>query len=423
MNQADQHASHGSRTLLKVGLPALVLAVATLMVWQIKDSAPRVGRRVPPPQTRLVEVQPVIQEDVRVTLSGLGTVIPSRQLILYPEVTGLIEQMRDHLLPGSQIDQGETLIHIAPLEYQIQLQKQQADVALADSELQKEMGQQAIARQELELMGQTLSPEQEALVLRQPQLNSAKARLAQAKAAMAQAQINLDRTQIKAPFKAQVISRSVETGSRVSTSSELMNIVATDEFWLELEIPVEHLQWLEFGKKKALVTLSSPAWQNKKRNARLLSFSPSLNSGSRMAKVIISINDPLALTPQNQGEPKILINDLVRAEIAGQSVAQAVVVPDEFLRNGNQVWLLSATNMLEVRTVEPVYRDSHKAIIASGLETGEQLITSSLTVAVQGMSLRTVDNQQTSQRPEKKTSEGSPSRRVISGGALSGGER
>ena len=392
--------------LVKFALPLLVLGVGVLLVWQINNTAPKAGRQAPQAQPRLVEVQPVTREDVKITVTGLGTVIPSRQLVLYPEVTGLVKTMRSHLLPGSQIQKGETLVQIDPLEYQIQLEKQKAEVALADSELQKEMGQQAIARQEFELIGQQLSAEQKALVLRQPQLDAAKAKLAQAKAAQAQARMNLDRTHIKAPFNAQVVRRNIETGSRVSTSSEIMNIVATDEFWLEVEIPVEQLRWLSFGgssEKKSLVTLSSPAWLNVTRTAHLLSFSPALHSGSRMAKVIITIDDPLALSAENQGKPRVLINDLVRAEIHGQEIANAVVVPDALLRNGNQVWLIDSDSNLEIRVLEPVYRDSAKAIVATGLNDGDNLITSTLTLAVHGMPLRTAnDDRELAQRKSEK---------------------
>lgn len=394
---------------VKAGFPILVILVAILLVWQIQGSAPRADRRPPQVQPRLVEVQPVIREDIRITVTGLGTVIPSRQVMLFPEVAGLVLKMRENLLPGSQVQKGESLIHIDPQEYQIQLEKQKAEVALADSELQKEMGEQAIARQEFKLIGQELSENQQALVLRQPQLDAAKARLAQAKAALAQAQMNLDRTEIKAPFDAQVVTRNIEMGSRLNASSEVMEIVATDEFWLEVEIPVEQLQWLNFEKNSS-VTIASPVWQGQTRAGHLLSFSPTLHSGSRMAKVIIAIDDPLALKPENKGKPRVLINDLVRAEISGHEITDAVTVPDALFRNGNQVWLLNADQTLEIRSIEPVYRDATKAIVAQGLKHGEQLITSTLTVAVHGMSLRT--NNETNDQAARRR----PSSQLIAGG-------
>ena len=375
--------------LFKIATPLLVLAIGGLAAWQITNSAPKASRHTPQPQPRLVETQAVIQKDIHVTVSGLGTVIPSQQLTLYPEVSGQIEQLRAHLMPGSQIKKGEILIGIDAAEYQIQVQKQQAAVALAQAELQKEMGQQAIAQQEYELIGRPLTPAQKALVLRQPELASAKAKLTQAQADLKEAKLNLERTNIKAPFNAQLINRSVETGSQLSTSTELMNIVATDEFWLELEIPAEQLAWLEFGQKDSVVTLSSPAWQGSTRTGRLLSFSPELSSGSRMAKVIVAIHDPLALNPENQGAPKVLLNDMVRAELTGKQVDHAVVIPDALIHSGNQVWVYSKNQTLEIRTITPVYRDNQKTIITEGLHQGDQLVTSNLSAPVNGMRLRT----------------------------------
>lgn len=375
--------------LVRFGLPVLVLTLASAGAWQIMASSPKANKRAPNVQARLVEVQPVIQKDIHVSISGLGTVVPSQQLALYPEISGQIEALRASLLPGSQVRKGELLISVEATDYQISLQQQQANVALAEADLQKEMGQQAIARQEFELMDPELTPTQKALVLRQPELAAAKARLAQAKAQQAQAQLDLDRTRITAPFDAQVIERTVETGSQITTSTSLMSMVAIDEFWLELEIPSEDLQWLSFGDQSGRVTLTSPAWSDQQREGRLLSFSPELDPGSRMAKLTVAIDDPMALKPENHGKPKVLLNDLLRADIEGRGIAMAAVVPDAQLHNGNQIWLYRNDNTLEIRTVSPVYRDADKAIITSGLNSNDTLVTSAITAAVDGMALRT----------------------------------
>ena len=402
MTQSTPSTPEWSRKITKLSLPILVLAIAGVSAWQIMASAPTAGKRAPQAQARLVEVKPIVRKDINVTVTGLGTVIPSRQLQLYPEVSGQIEQIREQLIPGSQIKTGELLITVEDLEYQIQVQKQQAAVAQAQANLQKEIGQQAIAQQEYQLINRKLTPAQEALVLRQPELITAQANLDQAKAVLAEAELNLKRTKITAPFDAQVIERSIETGSQISANTSLMNIVATDEFWLELEIPAEDLQWLEFGKQGNPVTLTSPAWSDKSRTGRLLSLSPELDSGSRMAKVIISIDDPLALKPEHSNAPKVLLNDLLRAEIQGTEVKMAAVIPDALIHNGNKIWLYRNDNTLEIRTVEPVYRDADKALITDGLNYNDRLITSSLTAAVDGMTLRTLDQQSLSQDKKQR---------------------
>jgi multidrug efflux system membrane fusion protein len=83
-----------------------------------------------------------------------------------------------------------------------------SDLELAKSNLSIQMGRQDVARKDFELIGQELSAENKALVLREPQLESAKANVEAAQAAVNQAQLNLQRTTITAPFDAHVISRN-----------------------------------------------------------------------------------------------------------------------------------------------------------------------------------------------------------------------
>lgn len=376
----------------RVAAPALVLIVSGAVAWQFMATAPKASRSAPAPKVRLVDTYTVKQSDVSVTISGLGVIVPSQQVSLSSEVSGRISDIHIPLLPGSRFSEGDLLLNIDTKEYQILVEQQRALVAQAQSELQLEEGQQRIALQEYKLTGNKLSANEEALVLRQPQLNAAKASVKQAEAALDQAELNLARTRIVAPFDGQVVTRSVDIGSSVTNSSVLLDIVTTNTFWMELEIPAEQVQWLEFpeaNQKGSPVELSSPAWGSETRAGEVLSLSPQLNSDSRMAKVIISIEDPLALEADNSGKPKVLVNDLLRARISGKQVADATAVPDELIRNGNQIWVLRDDCTLEIRSITPVYLDAEKAIITEGLEENEQLVSSSLTTPVNGLPLRT----------------------------------
>ncbi len=55
-------------------------------------------------------------------------------------------------------------------------------------------------------------------MLREPQLVAAKSKVEAAEAAVRQAQLDLSRTTIQAPFRAQVINRSVDVGSEPRNS-------------------------------------------------------------------------------------------------------------------------------------------------------------------------------------------------------------
>lgn len=387
MNPTTQH-------LKKPAAPLLILAISIITAWLLMTTSPKASRAEPGKKAQMVETVTVEQQTVNIRLRGLGTVIPSQFVTLYPEVSGRVDSILDGLMPGSRVKKGELLVTLDQDEYEILVREQEAAVAQALSELKLEQGQQNIARQEYELTGHKLSPAEEALVLRQPQLEAAKAGLIRAQASLDQAKLNLRRTQITAPFNSQVINNSVYPGSQVSNSTALMKLISTDRFWIELEVPVEQLKWLNFANEHSggsSVVITSPQWSGGSRQGRLISVSPELNDGSLMAKVIIEIEDPLSQREKNKGKPPVMVNDLLSAEIVGKKVDDAFVVPEALIRNSNQIWVLTRDSTLEIRTLSPIYRDSGKAILLSGLEDGDQLISSSLTTPVNGLPLRTAE--------------------------------
>lgn len=97
------------------------------------------------------------------------------------------------------------------------------------------MGRQKIAESDLELLdelGESGARTNRDLVLRQPQLRTAEARVASAEAAVEQAKLDLQRTSIKAPFTLQVIERLIDVGSQVAPGDDLGRLVGIEEFWI-----------------------------------------------------------------------------------------------------------------------------------------------------------------------------------------------
>lgn len=133
-------------------------------------------------------------------LEVMGLVVAKRQVTLHPQVSGEIVQINPALVPGYTISVDETAIRLDDRDYHIALQRMASNVTKARADLLLEQGRQAIARQEYELTGRQLSSDDENLVLRRPQLQSAEAALALAEADLAQANLSLERTTIKPPL-------------------------------------------------------------------------------------------------------------------------------------------------------------------------------------------------------------------------------
>lgn len=107
-----------------------------------------------------------------------------------------------------------------------------------------------------------------------------------------------------------------------------------------------------------------------------------------MAELIVSVEDPLALRPENAEMAPILIGSFVRAELEGRAVADAVALNRAYLRDGNVVWVMRDDGTLEIRQVEVAWRGADEALVSAGLSPGERVVTTDLATVADGMALR-----------------------------------
>ena len=380
--------------LTKLVLPAVIITTGVLFASHLIKNKPKSQRQRPPHQARLVEVIPVERRDIPVTIEARGTVVPAREVDLKSQVAGKIISMNSKIIPGGLLEEGQNLIGIEPDDYQLIVRQRQSDIANAESYLKLEHGNQAIAKQEYDLLGEEISQHDRELVLRQPQLVSAQAALEAAQARLDQANLDLKRTRITAPFNAVVKDKYVDLGAMVSPSTPLVSLTGTDEYWIVVMVPENDLKWIQIpgrnGNQGSKVKIYNPSgWDDEEyREGQVLRLGSDLEEKGRRARVLISIRDPLALTVANAGKQPLLIDSYVRAEIEGHTVPSVVRLDREYLRDGDNVWILTPEGTLAIRPVKIVFPGKDAVLINNGIDPNDQIITTDLTAAVEGTLLR-----------------------------------
>lgn len=386
---------------LKTGLVSVVIVlVGAFLIWLIFKTEPTASRKDAARETAmLVDIQVVERGRFVPTVEVMGRVVPAREVSLGARVAGEVVYQADVFTPGRRVTRGEELLRIDPQDYQAVLQQRRSELQQAEADLALEQGRQSVARQEFELLGEDIEVVDQGLVLRQPQLEQAKARVAVAEAAVRQAELNLARTRIRAPFSAQVLAREVTLGSQVSAGQSLGRLVDTGQYWVEATVPLSKLPWLGFSDQTeqesgAPVTLHHdtiwPAGQV--REARLAQLVGELDDNARMARVLITVDDPLALD-QAAGKPALMLGTFVRAEIAGRPLEDVVRLERHLVRRNNTVWVIEERQLV-IRDVDIVFQDEDYAYVAEGLEEGDQVITNDLASVVSGARLRLEDDTQ-----------------------------
>lgn len=376
-------------------LPILVLTIAFLVVSTLMRTRPTAPQRTRERLPRLVEVEALFPETRPVVIEAMGTTLPSREVLLRPRVSGEILSIADAFLPGGIFEEGEQMLQIDPRDYELEVLQMEALVAQANSNLRLELGQQDVAQRDYELLGDNVDESALEYILREPQKLSAEANLKSAEARLESARLNLERTHVYAPFDALVVSREVNQGTVVNANTNLARIVGTDEFWVELEVPVDALRWIEYSgtgnRNGSVVRIYDPAaWgAGLYRTGEVLRTTGEVDPRSRMATIIVSVGDPRALEHENRGRPALLLNSYVRAEIVGRTLEGVTAVPRDYVRDGDTIWIYNEEEQLEIRAIEPVYRARDALLVTNGIEPGERIVTTTMATPVEGMALRT----------------------------------
>lgn len=186
---------------------------------------PLMGKKTTPeaaPRELSLNVVALLPQDVEITQSYIGYVMPIHEVDIVPYISGFLEKI--YVSGGQYVDSGDKLILIRPDEYQASLDAAKAAVMEAKATLNN-------ASVYYERMKQAGTE-----VISKTELDNAKASYLNAKAALAQAQanrnlaqVNLDYTLISAPISGTVGNVNLTRGDYVSPSSgSLLKIIQFD---------------------------------------------------------------------------------------------------------------------------------------------------------------------------------------------------
>ncbi len=369
-----------------------------LLLWTGPETLPEEESR----SAKIVQTIPLSPHTRSVSVSAFGSVIPARKVEIKPQVSGQVIQQNQAIAIGGHVKEGEELIRIDPKDYQLALSEVQSDLEQARFEREVESGRQVIARREWDQLQSDLNMEEvnRSLVLREPHLRRAEAMMQKATNDIEIAKLQLSRTVIQAPFNAMVIEESVEIGQLLSPSSTICELVGTDEFWIQVTVPFSELKWISFpqaGKPgaKARVILDTGDSEPIVWNGKVIRLLSDLDPLGRMARLVISVSDPLGLEKENAFP--LLLGSYVEVKIDAGKLENALTIPREALREGDQMWVVGSNNLLKILPAKILWTEKDTLLVSNNLSIGDELVVSDLRVALPGME---VEPQRSTAYPE-----------------------
>ncbi len=370
------------RALTPLAIVTVGVVVAVLLA-SAREAPEREERQYPGP---LVEAVAVATDGIRVVVRGNGTVQPKTAVQVVPQVSGKVVAVHDGLVPGGVVPAGEAILTVDPADFELAVQRAEAAVAQASVQLQLEDAEAALARREWETMNPGQDPPP--LVVREPQVNRARAELKAARAELAGARLALERTRVTLPFAIRVTTKNIDLGQFAVAGQQAAAVYATASMEVPVPLADEELEWFEVpppgsaqGGARAEVS-SEIGGRRVVWPARVVRTEGEVDRATRTVSVVVEVPRPVAA----DAGVTLVPGTFVDVDILGRVLDGVVAVPRHALHGGS-VWIVE-DGRLRIREVEVARRERDRVIVARGLADGDVVITSQLDVVTDGMKVR-----------------------------------
>ena len=347
---------------ITLGLSIIVLAAVYIYISAAmnKQDASFSRQRPPAQETPLdVSVITVNVSSHAAAIGAVGIAQPHQNLTLTSQVSGEVMTLADQFEVGSQIKQGQALLTLSNISLKSDLASAQNQLANAALALKEEQRQVEQANAEWRAAGLDGDPASD-LVLRAPQLASAKADVTAAKAALALAKDNVEKLSIKAPFDSIVVSKDVSLGSYLSSNTQVATLYSTDRVTINIELSLQ--DWQKLPDAQTLIAERWPAtvqsvnghdtWQGYVKQAGF-----HVDSASGLRSLFIAVDRPLEQTPA------LLPGSYVKIALEGAQQQRLWQLPNSSLSQKSQIWYIDQDNRLANFDTTPVFVDQTSVYI------------------------------------------------------------
>jgi RND family efflux transporter MFP subunit len=424
--------SKPSRLKMLLILPPIIIGIASIAVMKKNRQPPTVidnGEAV-----RLVRTVTLEASDFTPLARGFGEVRPAQVWQAVAQVSGRVVQTHERLRNGEIIRQGETLLKIDPVDYELNLA--QARIQLAELDLQ---AQNTRASLEIEQRNLTLAQKEFKRLsdlagkgsVSQSSADAAERTMLQSsaqvqnlknslslipsqqnlqQARITQAERDLENTVISAPFNLRVSGLTIEDGQYVSKGQAMLSGDSTDRVEITAQVAMSSLKNLFSDKMSvptdlgALSTNMSAVTGFRPRiqldmgdsllahwDAQFVGFTDAIDSKTRTMGVVVAVDRPLEQIVPGR-KPPLSKGMFVEVEIAGKPQPGTITAPRSALHNGH-AYVMNSEDRLEIRPIKRRFDQREMSVIADGLAAGDRLVLTDLVPAVQGMLLKTAHSQ------------------------------
>jgi len=320
-----------------------------------------------PPPSVPVGVATVKRRDFPVYLTGLGSVTAFNTVSLKTRIDGQITQV--NFVEGQDVKEGELLIQIDPRPYQVALEQAQANLQRDEAQLTNAKAQ--YERMQALYAGGVIAKQD--LDTQEASFGQYEGTIAADKAAIDNAKLNLVYTRITSPINGRIGLRQVDIGNYVTAASGSSMAVITQMHPIAIifTLPEDQLQAVRERMQKGTlqVDVYSRDDQTKLSTGKLLTIDNLIDQTTGTAKLKAVFENP---------DNSLWPNQFVNVHLLLETTKNAITIPVSAVQRGPQgtfTYLVDDKNTVEIRPIQLALTQGNTAVVASGLQPGERVVT------------------------------------------------
>lgn len=388
-----------SRKYSKIIWPVLILLMGAGIAWGLISMRSEQNHPAPPSEALTVQVIRAHPQTLSLNVRSQGVVAPRTEIDLIPEVTGRVVKLHPAFVTGETFKPGDVLVTIDPRDYDHAITRAQALVAEAKHRLAREEEEADQARYEWQVLGRERPPTP--LMLREPQLAEARAKLKAAEADLVQARLQRSRCEWRSPFLGKIRHKSAGPGQFVQPGGTLARLYAVDIAEVRLPLAMDQLTHIEWPMESQPATGKQPGTLRKAAPKVILTAQFSGVSQyweGRIARLEGALNETTGVLyavaeidlvrAGKESQFLFLPGLFVQAEIEGRARPGLFKLPREAVTANRAVLKIDADGRLRTQPVHLSRIETDHVLVSSGLEDGDLIVAAAVQVPIEGIKVR-----------------------------------
>jgi membrane fusion protein, multidrug efflux system len=329
-------------------------------------------------QPKIVETEVVSLSDVPSEIIAFGRLMSAQPVILYSEVSGIIEKGTIPFQPAQPFKKGDLLLKIDDRQIQLDLNSAKSDLLTALAQVLPEI--KIDFPEEFEVWQQYFDNcGFQAELCQLPETKNQKIKLYlsrfnvfklyfQAK----NLEIILSKHNYYAPFDGSIVSADLRVGSTARPGTKLGEIINLEKMEVEVQVSSQDIQWI--NQNKPVVFTSNEIlgqWTGKIKRV-----GNNIDERTQTIQVYMTIN--------KNGNKNLYNGVFLRAQIPGQKISKAFSIPRKALYNEKYVYLLK-DGKLQYQEIAIARSENETVILNEGIATGDTMVVEVLQGVANGM--------------------------------------